>query len=191
MRVRGGCGLLGIEPFLLLGLPALTLALVWGLPVDATLHMAHPMGKNGKSSGVPMVTHLHGGHNDFQFDGNPEFFFSPNYRIRGPQWVDKKYVYDMSQPAGTVWYHDHALGITRLNVYMGLAAFYLIRDDFENALALPSGEYEIPLVIQDRSFAADGSLVRPASRGLHALGRGACADALELAAEHPEHQHVE
>ena len=48
---------------------------------------------------MPIVTHLHGGHSDFQFDGNPEFFFSPGYGIRGPQWVEKKYVY-LKRPAG-------------------------------------------------------------------------------------------
>ncbi len=74
------------------------------------------------------MPHLHGGHTDFQYDGNPEFFFSPNWKVKGPQWVSKKYIYDNSQPAGNLWYHDHALGITRLNVYAGLAGFYFVRD---------------------------------------------------------------
>ena len=77
------------------------------LPVDENLHWAYSL--HGYENftidkqGVPIVPHVHGGHSDFQFDGNPEFFFSPNYTVRGPQWVDKKYVYDNSQPAGTVW----------------------------------------------------------------------------------------
>ncbi|MCA9910830.1 MAG: multicopper oxidase domain-containing protein, partial [Anaerolineae bacterium] len=59
-------------------------------------------------------------------------------------------------------YHDHALGITRLNVYMGLAGFYIVRDPAtETALGLPSGEFEIPLVIQDRLFDINGQLVYP------------------------------
>ena len=62
-----------------------------------------------------------------------------------------------------LWYHDHAIGQTRLNVYAGLAGVYLIRDDEEDALGLPSGDYEVPLIIQDRSFATDGSLTYPVS----------------------------
>ena len=85
--------------------------------VDTSLHWAYSLhgyeAFSIEKDGVPIVAHVHGGHSDFQFDGNPEFFFSPGYTIRGPQWVDKKYLYDNSQPAGTVWYHDHALGITR------------------------------------------------------------------------------
>jgi spore coat protein A len=63
----------------------------------------------------------------------------------------------------TLWYHDHAIGQTRLNVYAGLAGAYIIRDDEEDALGLPSGEHEIALIIQDRSFAPDGSLTYPVS----------------------------
>ncbi len=63
----------------------------------------------------------------------------------------------------TIWYHDHAMGITRLNVVAGLAGFFLIRDDVEDSLNLPKGvgKYEIPLVIQDRIFNPDGSLFYP------------------------------
>lgn len=65
------------------------------------------------------------------------------------------------QPASTLWYHDHSLGVTRLNVYAGLAGFYLLRDESEPELDLPGGEYEIPLVLQDRTFNDDGSLFYP------------------------------
>jgi len=71
------------------------------------------------------------------------------------------YEYPNNQPSGTLWYHDHSLGITRLNVYMGLAGFYLIRDGLEAGLGLPSGEYEIPVVVQDRQINPDGSLYYP------------------------------
>ena len=65
-----------------------------------------------------------------------------------------------------VWYHDHALGNTRTNVYAGLAGVYLIRDDQDtgepdNPLGLPAGPYEIPLVLQDKTFNADGSMFYP------------------------------
>jgi spore coat protein A len=71
------------------------------------------------------------------------------------------FTYPVNQQAGTLWYHDHAMGITRLNVMMGLAGFFIVRDPVEQALGLPAGEYEIALAIQDRSFHADGSLEYP------------------------------
>jgi FtsP/CotA-like multicopper oxidase with cupredoxin domain len=146
-----------------------------GRPVlDTSLHWAYSLhGYEGftiDKDGVPVVAHLHGGHSDFQFDGNPEFFFSPNYTVRGPQWVDKKYVYQNDQPAGTLWYHDHALGITRLNVYAGMAGFYIIRDIHDtglpgNSLSLPAFPYEAAFAIQDRMFKSNGELFYPAFPG--------------------------
>jgi FtsP/CotA-like multicopper oxidase with cupredoxin domain len=146
-----------------------------GRPVlDTSLHWAYSLHGYERYSfekdGVPIVAHVHGGHSDFQFDGNPEFFFSPNYTIRGPQWVDKKYLYDNSQPAGTVWYHDHALGITRLNVYAGMAGFYIIRDNSDtgllgNPLDLPAFPYEAAFAIQDKMFKVNGELFYPAFPG--------------------------
>ncbi|HET9598796.1 MAG TPA: multicopper oxidase domain-containing protein [Anaeromyxobacteraceae bacterium] len=77
------------------------------------------------------------------------------------------YVYRNDQSAATLWYHDHVLGMTRANVYAGLAGFYLLRDPYETGLfgaQYPYGVYEIPLAIQDRSFNADGTLFYPTSR---------------------------
>jgi FtsP/CotA-like multicopper oxidase with cupredoxin domain len=146
-----------------------------GRPViDTSLHWAYSLhgyeGYSFEKDGVPIVPHVHGGHTDFQYDGNPEFFFSPGYTIRGPQWLNKKYLYDNSQPAGTVWYHDHALGITRLNVYAGMAGFYIIRDDFDtgllgNPLDLPAYPYEAAFAIQDKMFKDNGELFYPAFPG--------------------------
>jgi spore coat protein A len=124
---------------------------------DSSLHWAYSLlgyeAYSIEANGVPIVAHVHGGHSDAIFDGNPEYFFSPGWGVRGPQWVEKKYLYDNSQPAGTVWYHDHALGITRLNVYAGMAGFYIIRDNddtgmFGNPLSLPAFPYETALAIQ-------------------------------------------
>ena len=142
--------------------------------VDTSLHWAYSLHGYEQYSiaqdGVPIVAHVHGAHSDFQFDGNPEFFFNPGWTIRGPQWVEKKYLYDNSQPAGTVWYHDHALGITRLNVYAGMAGFYIIRDDFDtglpgNPLSLPAFPYEAAFAIQDKMFKDNGELFYPAFPG--------------------------
>ena len=144
------------------------------LPVDENLHWCYSLPGYTQYSiandGVPIVSHLHGGHTDFQFDGNPEFFFSPGYAVKGPQFVDKTYLYDNSQPAGNLWYHDHALGITRLNVYAGLAGFYFVRDkddtgDWKNKLGLPAWPYEKAYAIQDRMFLETGQLFYPAYPG--------------------------
>lgn len=116
------------------------------LNIDTCLHGPDMTGT------VPVtVTHLHGGKVPTHSDGYPENVFSPGDS-------SSLYTYPNIQPASTIWYHDHALGITRLNVMMGMAGFYLIRDNNELSLDIPAGEYEIPLAIQDRSFNPDGSL---------------------------------
>ncbi|MBO0885019.1 MAG: multicopper oxidase domain-containing protein, partial [Mycobacterium sp.] len=76
------------------------------------------------------------------------------------------YQYPNRQQSTTLWFHDHVLGLTRINVYAGLAAFYLIRDEFDtglpnNPLRLPAGNQEIELMIQDRQFDTQGQLYFP------------------------------
>jgi spore coat protein A len=134
------------------------------LPVDHSIHIAHVAG--GAAAGVPLVTHLHGGRVEAASDGDPEAWFTPGFAERGPAFAKEVYEYANDQEAATLWYHDHALGFTRLNVGAGLAGFYLLRDDNEARLGLPAGAYEIPLVIQDRSFAQDGSLYIAAHAGI-------------------------
>jgi spore coat protein A len=112
-----------------------------------------PHGPDQYGDSQRIVTHLHGGHVPARVDGQPELTLLP-----GEMDV---YEYPNEQLPATLWYHDHALGITRLNVYAGMAGFYLLRDDFEDALGLPSGEFEIALAVQDREFDADGSLFYP------------------------------
>ena len=134
------------------------------LPVDTSVHWADPI--DYPASGVPIVTHLHGGHSESASDGLPEFWFTPGFAQTGPQWVKETYNYENDQLAATLWYHDHALGIARLNVYAGLAGFYLLRDERDtgkrdNPIGLPAGEYEVPIVIQDRMFTLDGQLYYP------------------------------
>ncbi len=128
------------------------------LPVDECLH-----GPDMTGQAPVTVVHLHGGHVPPESDGYPEEAFPPG--MQSPL-----YTYPNHQPAATIWYHDHGLGITRLNVHMGLAGFYLIRDDIEDALDLPRGEFEIPLAIQDRSFNADGSFAYPDAWQEHFFG---------------------
>jgi FtsP/CotA-like multicopper oxidase with cupredoxin domain len=149
---------------------------------------------------VPFVTHVHGMDSVEQWsDGYAEAWFLPQagnltgytpfgtwYEYMKNQaalggidtatgWGPGKvtFQYPNTQRPGTVWYHDHAIGITRLNVYAGPAGFYLIRssDPKDNPTVaggapaiLPSGKYEVPMAIQDRSFNADGSLFYPDTR---------------------------
>ena len=93
------------------------------------------------------------------------------HRRRDPQegrLFSFPYTYENQQEAGTLWYHDHALGITRTNVYMGLAGFYILRDPNEDALrtagVLPDFPYEVPIVIQDREFDSAGQLLYPTGK---------------------------
>jgi FtsP/CotA-like multicopper oxidase with cupredoxin domain len=101
---------------------------------------------------VPATSvHLHGHPSLPQYDGYANDLTQPG------QYKD--YVYDHPGVARTLWYHDHAVMHTAENVYMGLAGFYIIRDRLEDRLRLPSGRYDVPLVLRDGIMAADGSLV--------------------------------
>ena len=71
--------------------------------------------------------------------------------------------YPSAQDAALLFYHDHAMGINRLNIYAGLLGFFIVRDPREDDLHLPSGAYEIPLMISDRLFTRDGQLFYPVS----------------------------
>lgn len=149
------------------------------LAVDPTIHWADPNkmempmppfppfppGFPLAQSPVPIVTHLHGGETESSSDGHPEAWFTTGEAITGPAFEKSLLHYVNEQEPTTLWYHDHALGITRLNVVMGLAGFYLLRDPHNHLdgrhSVLPSGKYEIPIAIQDRSFFDDGSLAFP------------------------------
>jgi spore coat protein A, manganese oxidase len=128
------------------------------IPVDTRLT---PLGNQ-----VRVMTHLHGGFVAGDSDGNPAITpegFGPGqtqtvlYPNQAPE-----------MPASLLWFHDHGLGATRLNVFAGLAAGYILRDQFDtgtepNPNGIPGGAYEIPLVVQDRQFNADGTFLYPTS----------------------------
>ncbi len=103
------------------------------------------------NTNVRTTTHLHGGHMPAGFDGHPVDYVNPG--------SSKDYYYTNKQVPATLWYHDHTNDFTGDQVYAGLAGFYLMDDDYERSLGLPSGDREVAIVIQDRTFAADGSLV--------------------------------
>jgi len=141
---------------------------------------------------VPIVTHVHGAHVAPDSDGYPEAWWLPDANNIPPGYAKLGTLYDQydrsntdpgtavfqyanDQRSATLWYHDHSLGITRLNVYAGPAGFWLLRGNDENSLKLPGpapalGDrvgtqyFEIPIVVQDRSFNRDGSLFYPEDR---------------------------
>ncbi|NLE78579.1 MAG: multicopper oxidase domain-containing protein [Rhodococcus sp.] len=102
---------------------------------------------------VPTSMHLHGGSTPPESDGHPELTQRPGQEL--------VHHFPNRQEACGLWYHDHAMGITRLNLYAGLAGMYLLRDQYDtgganNPLGLPSGEFEITLVLQDKRFTESG-----------------------------------
>jgi len=138
------------------------------LPIDPNMHWALTGNANWQTAGVPLVPHLHGGHVESASDGLPEAWYTPRFALKGKDFIkgDKKpYLYANDQEAATLWYHDHTLGITRLNAYMGLAGFYLITDanerSWQNVKVLPQPKHDIPLIIQDKMFTATGQLYFP------------------------------
>jgi FtsP/CotA-like multicopper oxidase with cupredoxin domain len=115
---------------------------------------------------VPAVVHLHGAEVLSKFDGHPDSWFTPGQAITGQGYFDHVYTYPNSQEATTLWFHDHALGRTRINVHSGLAAFYLIRDARDtglvgNPIGLPGGDFEQELLIADRQFDTNGQIFFP------------------------------
>jgi FtsP/CotA-like multicopper oxidase with cupredoxin domain len=155
------------------------------LTVDQTLDWADPLNQSSTlavppppySGPVPLVTHLHGAEVPSEFDGGPEAWFTATglhgsaYRTFSPVGSNATmYQYPNQQEATTLWFHDHVLGMTRLNVYAGLAAFYLLRDDRDtglpaNPIGLPAGPYEHEIAIQDRQFDTNGQLYFPDGSG--------------------------
>lgn len=152
---------------------------------NGTVTTLNPNGYNAQAP-VPLVPHLHGGEVPSWSDGGPEAWWTYN-GILGPTYSTNGafsttpsnkaiYYYPNAQNPTTLWYHDHALGMTRLNVMSGLAGYYLLKEapsattittpnasNFDQYLTqhFPYGVSEIPLAIQDRSFYATGELWFP------------------------------
>lgn len=96
-----------------------------------------------------MVVHLHGGHIPVESDGHAMDYILPG--------AFREYAYPNNQNAATLWYHDHTMDLTGPHVWQGLAGLYILDDDVDAALPLPRHQYDVPLVIQDRAFNADGT----------------------------------
>jgi spore coat protein A len=120
------------------------------LPIDHTL-----CGAGSELSDVRAIVHVHGARAPSKSDGYPESAYAPGHSA--------VHHYPNRQDATTLWYHDHAMGIERLNQYAGLFGVFLVRDEVEDSLNLPSGSFEMPLVLCDRLFTAAGQLHYPTS----------------------------
>jgi spore coat protein A, manganese oxidase len=164
------------------------------LPIDPTL--------DGTNMGEPqcrVAPHLHGGDVDSTSDGHPDAWVANDPAVQA-LWATPAdastgfpgrpattslhpFIYPNTQPAATLWFHDHSMGITRLNAYAGIAAVYLIKDPavegvgalanlpkgrYANPVAptLQSDEFDLPVVIQDKDFTEDGALVFPTFNNL-------------------------
>ncbi len=156
------------------------------LSIDQMVHWADPFGLQCNfnptqpqcfqpyAGPVPTTVHLHGGEIPSAFDGGPDQWFTPDGLYHGTGYASlfpvagnaAVYRYPNGQEATTLFFHDHALGTTRINVFSGLVAFYFIRDDLDtgepdNPLRLPAGGQEIELAIQDRMFDTNRQLLFP------------------------------
>lgn len=121
------------------------------LPIDHHIHGAEP-----DKPGVRTVIHLHGAKAPPDSDGYPENWYAPG--------KSATYYYPNQQEPALLWYHDHTLGINRLNVLAGLFGLFIVRDPLEKTLNLPQGKYEIPLVLCDRMFDTDHQLYYPVAQ---------------------------
>jgi spore coat protein A, manganese oxidase len=117
---------------------------------------------------VPTSTHLHGGDVPADSDGHPLDLVAPG--------GTKEYFYPGLHPPANLWYHDHAVHETGRNVYMGLAGLYLVTSDAEQRLPLPKAPFDIPLVIQDKFFLPNGSIVYPRHDANRPLRQGVFGD---------------
>ena len=120
------------------------------LPIDHTL-----CGAEADKPEVRCAIHLHGGRTPPESDGYPESWVVPGKSLLCH--------YPNKQDAALLFYHDHTMGINRLNIYAGLQGLYVIRDEREEALNLPSARYEVPLLLYDRFLRADGQIEYPVS----------------------------
>lgn len=152
------------------------------LTIDQTIHWADPLNTGSSThmgsfqpygGTIPTVVHLHGAEVSSSSDGAPEAWFTHDglhgkgynslFNTSGNAAVFR---YPNTQQSTTLWFHDHTLGMVRINIFAGLAAMYFVRDQFDtgaqnNPLGLPAGNQEIELIIQDRLFDTNGQLLFP------------------------------
>jgi spore coat protein A len=117
---------------------------------DSVVRFINKLGQDDRGQDIPLSTHLHGMASLPHYDGYAEDLIPVDYF--------KDYIYPNDR-AATLWYHDHSLDRTSYNVYRGLAGMYIVEDEYERNLPLPQGEYDLPLILQDKQLAVDGQLI--------------------------------
>jgi FtsP/CotA-like multicopper oxidase with cupredoxin domain len=129
-------------------------------PIPTAPFAPFPPGYPQFQSPIVTVAHLHGGVTPSDSDGFPRSWFSRNQTRTGETFDGTTFEYFNGQLPTMLWYHDHALGLTRLNLAAGLEGMYIIRDPQHDNIAplLPSGQFEMPLMLTDRAFNTDGSI---------------------------------
>ncbi|MCO5587431.1 hypothetical protein L7F22_041380 [Adiantum nelumboides] len=119
--------------------------------IDKSLEAASP------KRGVPTVVHLHGSVSEPHSDGNARSWYTRDFHEKGDKWKKAVYVYHNARTTGNMWYHDHALGYTRLNLLAGLVGGYkVINPTMEDKFGLPRKKFDKQLIVMDRSFTKDG-----------------------------------
>ncbi len=129
-------------------------------PIPTAPFKPFPGGYPEFQSPIVTVPHLHGGVTPSDSDGFPDSWFSKGLVKTGPTFTKTTFEYFNGQLPTMLWYHDHALGLTRLNLAAGLEGMFIIRDPHNDNVAplLPSGEFEVPLMLTDKAFNTDGSI---------------------------------
>jgi spore coat protein A, manganese oxidase len=120
------------------------------LPIDHRIH-----GAEKEKPEVRAIVHVHGACVPTASDGYPEDWYVPGQ--------SRLHTYPNKQDAAPLWYHDHAMGINRLNIYAGMFGNFYLRDEHERSLGVPDGEFEIPLTLSDRLLTMDAQLYYPVS----------------------------
>ncbi|HZD94627.1 MAG TPA: hypothetical protein VE133_10265, partial [Candidatus Sulfotelmatobacter sp.] len=126
-------------------------------PIPTAPFAPFPPGYPQFQSPIVTVAHLHGGVTPSDSDGFPRSWFSKGQTRTGETFNGTTFEYFNGQLPTMLWYHDHALGLTRLNLAAGLEGMYIIRDPQNDKVAplLPSGQFEMPLMLTDRAFNSD------------------------------------
>lgn len=120
----------------------------------------------------PSAVHLHGSYTHSPWDGWAQDDIQVN------EWKD--YYYPNSENARPIWYHDHVDGNTSTHAYFGQAGVYIIYDPAEDALGLPSGDYDVPLALQDKIYQSDGNLQSPEGDTFNFFGKSIIQSSLAL-----------
>jgi spore coat protein A, manganese oxidase len=119
---------------------------------------------------VPVSVHLHGGDVPADSDGHPADLIPPGGA--------REYIYPGKHGPANLWYHDHAIHNTGRNVYMGLAALFPVTSDAEEALPLPKGQFDVPLIIQDKFFLPDAQIAYPRHDAEEPMRQGVFGDVI-------------